>query len=97
MSSEKRTNVGIIGYGSSATTFHIPFINVLPELRLYSLMQPRPHPDKNPAKDFPNVLLRRSVQDMLDDPSLEVVVIATPPDTHLSLARSALESGKHGM
>lgn len=94
--SSKPINVGVIGYGMCATTLHIPFINATPELKLYSIMQPRPRPGKDAEKDFPQVPTCHLVVYMLDDPSLEVVFIATPPDTHLSLAKLALEKEKHG-
>ena len=31
------------------------------------------------------------------DEDLDVVVVTTAPDTHLSLAKLALEAGKHGV
>ena len=34
-------------------------------------------------------------QDLLDDPDLDAVVIATPVPTHFALAKQALEAGKH--
>jgi len=36
-----------------------------------------------------------SVQQLLDDPALTAVIIATPAETHYTLARMFLESGKH--
>ncbi len=33
--------------------------------------------------------------DLLDDPDIDLVVIATPNDTHFPLAKAALEAGKH--
>ena len=32
---------------------------------------------------------------VLADPSIEAIVLATPPQTHHTLARAALEAGKH--
>jgi len=34
-------------------------------------------------------------QDLLDDPELDAVVVATPVPTHFALAKKALEAGKH--
>lgn len=36
-----------------------------------------------------------SIDKIMDDPAVEGVVIATPPDTHAILALHALEAGKH--
>lgn len=49
----------------------------------------------------PNPTLRRatmpvrSLADVLDDPGVDAVIIATPGETHFALARDALGSGKH--
>ncbi len=44
---------------------------------------------------YPSVQGTSSYQDLLDDPELDAVLLATPVHTHFELARSALEAGKH--
>ena len=44
---------------------------------------------------YPTVNVTDDVQDVLNDPSIDAVVIATPAATHFKLAIAALESGKH--
>lgn len=46
-------------------------------------------------RDFPQARASASVDDMLRDAQVELVVIATPISTHFDLARRALEAGKH--
>lgn len=48
---------------------------------------------RNIKEKFPSVELTRECKDVLDD--IDIVVIATPVDTHYSLAKKALENGKH--
>ncbi|STU70488.1 putative oxidoreductase [Klebsiella variicola] len=36
-----------------------------------------------------------AAKDLLNDPDIDLVVIATPNDTHFPLAKAALEAGKH--
>lgn len=48
-----------------------------------------------PARRFPHVRRTTEFQDVLDDPSVEAVVIATPTATHGQLAVAALQAGKH--
>src|SRR5581483_6582829 len=43
---------------------------------------------------FPGARVTGSYDEMLGDPELEAVVIATPVPTHCALARQALETGK---
>ena len=47
------------------------------------------------ARRYPGIARTSSVTDVLDDPALEAVVIATPVSTHYELALAALKAGKH--
>ncbi|HYW29315.1 MAG TPA: Gfo/Idh/MocA family oxidoreductase [Gaiellales bacterium] len=47
------------------------------------------------AAQLPRVRLTARYQDLLDDDSLDAVVVATPVPTHHALAREALLAGKH--
>jgi predicted dehydrogenase len=51
------------------------------------------------AEDFerrhPGVPVERELDRILLDPDIDAVAIVTPPHTHYSLARQALEAGKH--
>ena len=44
---------------------------------------------------YPGARFTADVQQLLDDPELEAVVVATPVPTHYELARRSLEAGKH--
>ncbi|XXG99556.1 hypothetical protein Hte_005895 [Hypoxylon texense] len=91
-----KLNVGVIGYGMSATIFHIPFITTTPTLRLHSILQRNPSESASSApRDHPDVRHFTSIDQFLADADLNVVVITTPPQTHFSLAQQALQAGKH--
>lgn len=47
------------------------------------------------AQRYPSVTPTTRYDDLLTDPALDAIVIATPVHTHFPLARMALESGKH--
>jgi predicted dehydrogenase len=47
------------------------------------------------AARYPGTTLTASFEDLLEDPTLDAVVIATPVPTHYILAKQALEAGKH--
>ncbi|KAL2219945.1 putative NAD binding Rossmann fold oxidoreductase [Thermoascus aurantiacus ATCC 26904] len=91
----KTWNVGVVGYGFSAKIFQIPFINDVPEFRLYAVVQRHPKAGDDAAMDFPGVRSYRSTEEMVQDPGVDVVVITTAPDSHYELTRLALEAGKH--
>lgn len=50
---------------------------------------------KEMRKLYPSCKFYPSLKDVLSDPKLEAVVIATPAETHFLLAREVLLSGKH--
>ncbi|KAL4980150.1 hypothetical protein BDW66DRAFT_125741 [Aspergillus desertorum] len=91
----KMWNVGIVGYGFSAKTFHIPFIQDVPQFKLYAIVQRTPKPDDDAEKDHPGIKSYRSAEDLVQDAVVDIVVITTAPDSHHHLAKLALESGKH--
>lgn len=95
--SSQSWNVGVVGYGFSAKIFHIPFVQLIPELNLYAVVQRTPKPDDDAEKDHPGIKSYRSAEDMVKDPAVDVVIITTAPDSHYALAKLALESGKHGI
>jgi len=47
------------------------------------------------GRRYPSAVLTRELDDVLDDPELDGVVLATPVFTHYELARRCLEAGKH--
>lgn len=88
-------NVGIIGYGMSAKVFHIPLIEVVPEFKLYAIVQRTPKSEEDATKDHPGTKSYRSTEQMVKDSEVDVVVVATIPDTHFELTKLAVENGKH--
>jgi predicted dehydrogenase len=48
---------------------------------------------RNPETDV--VREYRQAEELMNDPHLDIVIITTPPHLHASLARQALEAGKH--
>src|SRR6476620_4166461 len=47
------------------------------------------------AARYPRARVTVTFEEMLADPALDAVVIATPVPTHYALAKQALEAGKH--
>ena len=89
-------NVGVIGFGLSAKVFHIPLMEVVPQFQLYAVVQRNPRPDDDAEKEHPGIKSYRSTEELVKDSAVDVVVVTTPPETHFSLTKLALESGKHG-
>lgn len=69
---------------------HLPL-----EFKLYGIVQRSPKPGDDSTKDHPDVKSWRSVDEVYKDSNVDVVVLTTTPETHYSMAKAALESGKH--
>jgi predicted dehydrogenase len=93
---EQVFNVALLGYGLSAKVFQIPFIRLIPQFKLYAIVQRHPKPDDNAEKDNPGVKVYQTSESMVQDPAIDLVVIGTTSSTHYSLCKEALEAGKHG-
>jgi protoporphyrinogen oxidase/predicted dehydrogenase len=55
----------------------------------------RQQPLQTLSRRYPAVRCTSRFEELLGDPNLDAVAIATPVSTHYSLAKAALESGKH--
>lgn len=89
------SNVGVVGYGLSAKIFHIPFINASKAFKLHSIVQRSPKPQDDASKDWPEAKVYRSIDELVQDPDVDVVVLTTTPVTHFALASQALRAKKH--
>jgi predicted dehydrogenase len=83
--------VGLIGYGFAGRTFHAALISATPGLSLTAVASTRPEIVR---QDHPQAEVI-SVQALIAQDDLDLVVIASPNESHLSLARAALQAGKN--
>lgn len=85
-------STAVISYGISAKTFHIPFITTNPGFVLDMIMQR----SGNSAKEkHPITIVVNNFEEVLANKSVELVVIASPNQTHFPYAKAAMLSGKH--
>jgi scyllo-inositol 2-dehydrogenase (NADP+) len=85
-------NTALCSFGMSGWVFHAPFININPGFNFYAVWER----SKNIAQEkYPGVKTYRSLEDMLADDSVELVIVNTPNYTHYEYAKKALGAGKH--
>ncbi|MGY2047477.1 oxidoreductase [Methylobacterium sp. JK268] len=87
-----RIRVGLIGYGYAGKTFHAPLIRAVASLDL-RLVGSR-DPEKVHA-DLPGIAVLADPVAVACSDAVDLVVVASPNDSHAPLARAALEAGKH--
>ena len=84
--------VGLIGFGMAGRVFHAPLISSVDGLELAAVVER--HGDQA-AQRYPGLKTHRSLEDLLADSSIDLVVVATPSGTHFDVARQVLAAGKH--
>jgi predicted dehydrogenase len=84
-------DVGLIGFGLAGRAFHAPVIRAVPGLRLAAILQ---RSGNDAAEKYPDVRVVRSLDELLSVQSIRLIVIATPNDTHYSLAQQCLAAGR---
>ncbi|QBE65897.1 oxidoreductase [Pseudoduganella lutea] len=89
----QRYATGLIGFGLGGAIFHAPMIAAVPGLRLARIASRSAQADA--LQPYPGVQRDDTPQAMLDDPDIALVVVCTPNASHYTLARAALEAGKH--
>jgi predicted dehydrogenase len=83
--------VGLIGFGLAGRVFHAPLISSVDGLELAAVLE---RSSDNAAQRYPGITTYRTLEAMLADASLSLIVVATPNATHFDVARQALEAGK---
>jgi len=83
---------GVLSFGMSGKIFHCPFLEEHPGFRLKGIVE---RTKNEAAIPYPNAVIYRSVEALIQDPEIELVVVNTPVQTHFEFTKMALEAGKH--
>ncbi|HTW30140.1 MAG TPA: Gfo/Idh/MocA family oxidoreductase, partial [Candidatus Sulfotelmatobacter sp.] len=83
--------VGLIGFGLAGQAFHAPVIRGVEGMELACILERR---TDNAKKRYPDVRVARSLDEMLSDKTIGLMVVATPNDSHFSYTKSCLEAGR---
>jgi predicted dehydrogenase len=85
--------VGLLGYGAIARD-HAASIVATPGLRLAAVCDLSAERREAAVKEWPVKSYARQ-EDLLDDPTVGLVVVGTPPSAHAGSVLAALRAGKH--
>jgi scyllo-inositol 2-dehydrogenase (NADP+) len=84
-------DVGLIGFGLAGRSFHAPVIRAVAGLRLATILE---RSGNAAAAEYPEARIVRTLDELLANPEIRLVVIATPNDSHYPLARECLAAGR---
>ena len=88
------TNMGFIGYGYWGPNLVRNFAE-LPGVTLAAVADPDSKKLEIVQRRYPGVRTHARYQELLQDPAIDAVAIATPVSTHFDIAMAALKAGKH--
>jgi scyllo-inositol 2-dehydrogenase (NADP+) len=83
--------VGLVGFGLAGRAFHAPVIRAVPGLHLAAILQ---RSGNEAAEKYPDVRIVRNLDALLAIEEIQLIVIATPNETHYPFARQCLEAGR---
>ncbi len=83
--------VGLVGLGAIAVHAHLPALAAEPRVRLVAVA------DRDPSRvaAAPDGVRRLDPDELVADPGLDAVIVATPPAATPGLVRAALSAGKY--
>lgn len=84
-------NVGLIGFGLAGRSFHAPVIRAVPGLRLAAILQ---RSGDEAGEKYPDVRIARTMDELLSVGEIQLMVVATPNDSHYVLAHQSLAAGR---
>ena len=91
--SQKILRVGIVGFGISAKVFHAPFVTTMKDK--YELVAVLERSRSESKEKYPFIKLVRSMEELVSDRSIDLIVVTTPNETHFPYTKLSLEAGKH--
>jgi scyllo-inositol 2-dehydrogenase (NADP+) len=83
---------GICSYGMSGKLFHAPFIHNHPGYELTAIVER--HNDDSRER-YPNSKLYRSIDELIANDSIELIIVNTPTHLHYENAKAALMASKN--
>jgi scyllo-inositol 2-dehydrogenase (NADP+) len=86
----QKINTAILSYGMSGSVFHLPLLEAHPGYTVKAIL----HRNINKKIDhrYPVV---HTMDEILKDRSIDLVIVNTPNNTHFEFAAQALDAGKH--
>ena len=84
--------VGLVGFGLGGRVFHAPLISSVEGLELAAVVE---RTSDHAAERYPGITTYRTLDELLGDASITLVVVTTPSGTHYEVASQALQAGKN--
>src|SRR6056297_1251761 len=91
----KKIKVGLIGYGMSGMVFHGPLISSSDKFELAGIVTTNEERIKGIRNRYPKTEIYSTVEALLENKGITLVIIGTPNDSHFTIAKKALLNDKN--
>jgi scyllo-inositol 2-dehydrogenase (NADP+) len=88
----KAIQTALLSYGMSGRIFHAPFLEIHSGFELVGSYE---RSQKNIQKAYPGTHSYDVLEEVINDPDIELIIVNTPIPTHFDYAYQALKAGKH--
>jgi predicted dehydrogenase len=92
MREDSAIRVGLIGFGFVSKTFHVPLLEATPGYKITAVSSSRPG---DVSGVLPDVEVVSDPKALATHPDIDLVVIASPNETHAPLAELAMRAGRN--
>jgi scyllo-inositol 2-dehydrogenase (NADP+) len=87
--------VGVLGYGYAGRSFHAYLLSFEPRLRLHAVASRAPERRERAEHDYPGIRTYETLEQMLEDPGVQLVIVATPHHVHAEQCIQSMDAGRH--
>ena len=91
-------NIAYVGFGKSTNRYHIPYLMERQDrFKISRVVTPTlgKRPDEQAALETTGTQFSTDIADILNDDSLDLVVVVTPAPSHYEVAKQLLLAGKN--
>ena len=88
----QQINTALCSFGMSGVVFHAPFIQAHAGFNLYAVWE---RTKSLAQQKYPLIKTFRTLEEMLADKNIELVIVNTPSITHFEIAKKVIAAGKH--
>ena len=88
-------NAAVVGYGAAGRYYHSYLIGLANGIDLYAIATRDPERRRQAAEHHSEAWIYESIDQLIADDKVDLVVLATPHNVHAELAIKVMETGKH--
>lgn len=91
----EKIRVGILGFGMAGQVFHAPVLAAVPNFVFTHAYTQNQSNQSFLSKHYPEVEVLDQLDPFIHHPDIDLIIIATSNEVHFSLAKQAIDAGKH--